>query len=387
MKNGRWLRFGTTLPDTALIRLHKGDFMIGSRLRALSVMLLVCAVTASMQACGIASGLAVVPAASVAPVSPSASAVPRQTASPAKQSDTPEPTATLTSEPTPADSPTPTASPTPAPDPDAQYYSDRETVEIDADAGRWVYKSPVLSVEIKRVSTKKPVLNYYVAEVRTRDPGLLQPFYAGDDHSGRVRAVPEKIATKNKCVIAVTSDFFNNPYTSGTYRKGIIIRDGALKSDRKGADTLAVLPNGGFCIYKPNEISADKLLAMGVKFAYSFGPGLVRDGKIMPDLSRHALHRRNPRTGVGMVSPGHYIFIVVDGREPRRSVGVSLDDFAQMFIDYGCTAAYNFDGGQSASMCFMGRQLNVMHVQDDGFVQRRMPDLFGIGTSELASGK
>jgi exopolysaccharide biosynthesis protein len=102
---------------------------------------------------------------------------------------------------------------------------------------------------------------------------------------------------------------------------------------------------------------------------------------------KHALAKRNPRSGVGMIEPGHYIFIVVDGREPAVSIGMNFTDFAQLFLQYGCKVAFNFDGGQSASMCFMGKQLNVMHVQEDGFVQRRMPDVFAIGTSELVTGK
>ena len=61
-----------------------------------------------------------------------------------------------------------------------------------------------------------------------------------------------------------------------------------------------------------------------------------------------------PRSALGYYEPGHYCFVVVDGREKGHSVGMYLAELAQLFEDLGCTSAYNMDGGGSASLTFQG---------------------------------
>jgi hypothetical protein len=80
-----------------------------------------------------------------------------------------------------------------------------------------------------------------------------------------------------------------------------------------------------------------------------------------------------------MVEPGHFVVIVCDGAAAGIQFGhVFLPEFAQLFVDQGCTTAYNLDGGVSACMVFMGEQLNqhgnkrVGTYQDS--YQRRVPD-------------
>ena len=36
-------------------------------------------------------------------------------------------------------------------------------------------------------------------------------------------------------------------------------------------------------------------------------------------------------------------------------MGVTLDEFAQIFDELGCTQAYNLDGGRSAEIVFNGK--------------------------------
>ena len=82
-----------------------------------------------------------------------------------------------------------------------------------------------------------------------------------------------------------------------------------------------------------------------------------------------------------MIEPGHFIAIVVDGRREKYSKGVNLDRFADMFVEYGCTQAFNMDGGVSACMVFMGEQLNMHGDVEDISKQRHLPDALGFGFS------
>lgn len=73
----------------------------------------------------------------------------------------------------------------------------------------------------------------------------------------------------------------------------------------------------------------------------------------------------NPRTGVGATSecfraePGCRVFlVVVDGRQPDWSVGMTLVAFARLFKWLGASDALNLDGGGSSTMVVRGRVVN-----------------------------
>lgn len=75
-------------------------------------------------------------------------------------------------------------------------------------------------------------------------------------------------------------------------------------------------------------------------------------------MGNSSIQNSNPRTGVGIISPYHYVFVVVDGRKEGYSKGMTLNEFSKVFENIGCTDAYNLDGGGSSTMYFMGRVVN-----------------------------
>jgi hypothetical protein len=56
--------------------------------------------------------------------------------------------------------------------------------------------------------------------------------------------------------------------------------------------------------------------------------------------------------------PGHYVFVVVDGRQPGYSDGMSLDQLAALFEELGTKVAYDLDGGKTSQMTFGGTLVN-----------------------------
>jgi exopolysaccharide biosynthesis protein len=61
---------------------------------------------------------------------------------------------------------------------------------------------------------------------------------------------------------------------------------------------------------------------------------------------------------VGVTADGKILMVVVDGRQAKWSVGVSLPQFAEIFRQFGAIAALNFDGGGSTTMVVKGEVLN-----------------------------
>ena len=80
-------------------------------------------------------------------------------------------------------------------------------------------------------------------------------------------------------------------------------------------------------------------------------------------LEKHWLYKTNPRVGIGMVEPGHFIVVVGGYRSdnPRANLGWTLVEFADLMEGLGCQQAYNVDGGVSANMIFMNmRAKNII---------------------------
>lgn len=88
------------------------------------------------------------------------------------------------------------------------------------------------------------------------------------------------------------------------------------------------------------------------------------------DLISTRSSRREPRTAIGQLGPLHYCVIVVDGRQPGYSEGISLQDLRQMFVELGAQTAFNLDGGGSTELWFMGEILN----QPSGGHERSVSD-------------
>ena len=114
---------------------------------------------------------------------------------------------------------------------------------------------------------------------------------------------------------------------------------------------------------------------------YSFGPYLLLDGK-MSERAYANNENKNPRCAIGMVEPGHYVAIMCEGRL-KRSAGVTISYLAKMMRAKGCQVAFNMDGGQTAVMVFMGKQLNQIGAYDGGKTNSRpTSEVLGFGTSE-----
>ncbi len=92
----------------------------------------------------------------------------------------------------------------------------------------------------------------------------------------------------------------------------------------------------------------------GVLTAVAGGPALVREGKVANFTAGPARH---PRTAIGW-NDKFYFFVVVDGRQPRLSLGISLQDLAAYMIKLGCEHALNLDGGGSTTFWIYGHVMN-----------------------------
>jgi exopolysaccharide biosynthesis protein len=219
--------------------------------------------------------------------------------------------------------------------------------------------SDAASIKVTQVSTGTgaDTITYYVADVSLDSGTALQ---AGLADNGRSTADTSDLAVANSAVLAINGDFF------GARDDGIIIRNGEVYRDAPVRTGLALYEDGSMKVFDETLTSAQELLAQGVWNTYSFGPALLVDGKMPASIGYyeveqdpvHPIQGRNPRTGIGLIANNHFVFVVVDGRNPGYSKGVTVEEFSQIFKDLGCTTAYNLDGGGSSTMYFKGEVVN-----------------------------
>lgn len=111
---------------------------------------------------------------------------------------------------------------------------------------------------------------------------------------------------------------------------------------------------------------------------------LVQDKVPVPDLNDT---RTAPRTAIGLDGPGtRLIMIVVDGRQPFYSDGVTILEMAELMIYYGGDNAINLDGGGSSTLVIQDPKTGSYKVMnspiDNGIPGRERPvgNHFGIKT-------
>jgi exopolysaccharide biosynthesis protein len=92
--------------------------------------------------------------------------------------------------------------------------------------------------------------------------------------------------------------------------------------------------------YSPKEI-----LAMGVKEAVTFTPKFIVDGKGLVKSQADGWGIA-PRTCMAQKEDGTILFAIIDGRQ-THSIGATLYDIQEIFLERGAVIAANLDGGSS----------------------------------------
>ena len=242
------------------------------------------------------------------------------------------------------------------------------------------YTSGTTSIEISTVTTGSGSsrVTYFVADVKVGDATVVRGGFAENKFGRNIVADTSDIAESYDAVFAVNGDYY------GFRDNGILIRNGVLYRDDGARTGLAIYRDGTMAVYDERTTTGETLLAAGVWNSLSFGPGLVVDGEVVSGIDRgeidnnfglRSIQGNNPRTGIGMVGPNHFLFVVVDGRSSGYSRGVTMTEFAQIFKDRGAAVAYNLDGGGSSTMYFNGDVVNNPQGRGD---ERSISDILYI---------
>ncbi len=106
------------------------------------------------------------------------------------------------------------------------------------------------------------------------------------------------------------------------------------------------------------EFNGNTCLQLGLRWAVSYGPTLIENGEVRPNLDNTS---QEPRTAVGQRADGKIVIIALQGRQ-LQALGVTCRELAIIMLGYGCVDAGNLDGGASSDMYFRGKYLNVCNT-------------------------
>jgi hypothetical protein len=233
-------------------------------------------------------------------------------------------------------------------------YADKFTAGDVEQTGN-AYRSANVSIEVtqKIVGTEDRPVIYYLADIYVKDISSFRTAVAFDykdqNAGSRKNVMPAlQLSQIVNAIVSISGDNFAS-------HDSIVVRNGIEWEQKLPVyGDICVLYYDGTMETYPEPISKDTLNAIYDKNPFqiwTFGPELLENGQIP---SSFANSKANPLCSIGYFEPGHYCFILVDGRQPDYSWGMSHSELAQVFYDLGCKAAFNLDGGDTAVMTFAG---------------------------------
>ena len=198
-------------------------------------------------------------------------------------------------------------------------------------------------------------LVYFVADIYVRSLENFRGGFASNYYSSDANDVGKiaEIGRKHNAVFAINCDYCS-------YRtNGIIYRNGVMYRENKRSDLCLIYKNGEADILSD---SAYRKLTDEQKseiwHTISFGPKLVHNYQVDTKNPGGVVALQQPRSVFGYYEPGHYCFVIIEGRRPGYSGGLFLPDVCNLMVDLGVKEAFNMDGGSSSVIALNGQQVN-----------------------------
>lgn len=205
---------------------------------------------------------------------------------------------------------------------------------------------------------------YTIGEVKLAHPSQFRRFLSGGAYGSEKQLLTTQMASSVNAVLATSGDFYSNR------RLGVIVYDGKVQRvNSKTLETCYIDDNGdmsfSYCGELPTIKSAQKFVdENNIRFSVAFGPVLVdkgvpRDPKEYTGYEMGAVDGEYSRIALCQRGPLHY-FVVIAGQAPKQNYYrmLTLAEFQEHVVEFGCDMAYTLDGGQTATMVMNDQLMN-----------------------------
>jgi len=231
--------------------------------------------------------------------------------------------------------------------PEGTFLAPGETPVITQDS----YKDEHIAIQIIKVRDGESKSDVTVADIFISSVAYLRRGFPLGKWNGEKRSI-KVIASESNAILAMSGDYSN------LFTAGMVVANGEVlrKTDNSVRDNCLILADGQMVTYQRKEMNISEVLDNGVWHSFLFGPALLYKGQSIEKFTSE-VRGVNPRSVLGYYQPGHYCFVLVDGRS-KASRGMTLIQLSRFMQELGCQTAYNLDGGQSAVLWFNGNIIN-----------------------------
>lgn len=218
------------------------------------------------------------------------------------------------------------------------------------------YSSPNIAIKVKQYTkgSGRSLITYYVADIYISKIECLGSGFAKDKYGVGYSEDVLSMDTRFNAMLAINGDYYGNG------KSGVVIRNGVVyRANPDGSDICVLYYDGTMKTFTADAFDLEKAVQDGAYQTWTFGPALLdENGESLSSFPTSRVTPKNPRSAIGYYEPGHYCFVLVDGRDTGYSVGMTLTELSELMKELGCKAAYNLDGGKSSVMTFHDTVVN-----------------------------
>ena len=242
---------------------------------------------------------------------------------------------------------------TAAPDPVGYFgtkYADKFTGgEVSQDL--WHYQSANLN--ISNSTMEYCGTDVYVSDIYVRDISSFATAFAKDRYGRNYSEDIKDMAVRANAIVSINGDYYGNSDDGAIIRNGTLYREDSYVD----CDMCVLYWDGTMKTFPQGQFDARAELYAGAYQSWAFGPMLLdANGQAMTSFNSK-VNPENPRTAIGYFEPGHYCFVVVDGRT-KKSEGITTQELSALMASLGCKVAYNLDGGKTSQMYWGANLVN-----------------------------
>ena len=140
---------------------------------------------------------------------------------------------------------------------------------------------------------------------------------------------------------------FNHKYA---YPSGVMIKDGEVICDSGNHGAVFVVTRDGRMFIENESIEID---TGDIAVAVSGFHVMLKNGKKI-EIKDNAFH---PRMAYGISRNGRYLYLLaVDGRQKGYSMGMTVNELADILLEAGASEGINMDGGGSTTLVYFDQR-------------------------------
>jgi len=245
---------------------------------------------------------------------------------------------------------------------------------VNLKLGDSIYENYTSNYKLNVYNIENDNYKGYMAKIKLINPEYFKLKIANDTLGEKLPT--SEIANNNNAILAINGGGFfktslnDKPFTQTV---GTTISNGNLISSIPVSEDgffIAGIDNNGHLIGKTLNYETN-IEKTNINEGVSFVPILLKDSEkqLIPIFWRNRSH---PRTIIGKFANEDLLLIVIDGRQPGYSSGVTLENIQDILLEFGIIDAYNLDGGGSSSFYYDSSLLN--RPSDD--YERPVPNAF-----------